>query len=136
MALAPPNGHLGLTQLVEAIVHPPIPGRTAHTGILSCLPKAFPAIKRRPKLGLLVHVYSKMMAVLDQADVGFPRHEPGRGEPQLRRRLARSLAIATPLQVFLAQPAVADLFINASMSGGRFETMPVLYRGKKPDICC
>jgi hypothetical protein len=77
-----------------------------------------------------------MMAVFDLADVRFPRHEPGRGEPKLRRRLSRSLAVATQAQVFLAQQAVADLFINASLAGGRFETMPVLYRGKKPDACC
>jgi dihydrofolate reductase len=60
-----------------------------------------------------------MMAVFDLADVRFPRHEPGRGEPKLRRRLSRSLAAATQAQVFLAQQAVADLFINASLAGGR-----------------
>lgn len=77
-----------------------------------------------------------MMAVLDLADVSFPRRQPGRGEPELCRRLAGSLAVVTQAQVFLAQPAVADLFIDASMSDGRFETVPVLYRGKKPDACC
>lgn len=35
LALAPPNCHLGLTQLVEVTVHPPIPGRTAHSRCLS-----------------------------------------------------------------------------------------------------
>jgi hypothetical protein len=93
-------------------------------------------IKRRPKAGLLVDVCPKMMAVFDLADVRFPRHEPGCREPKLRCRLSRSLAVATQAQVFLAKPTVANLFVNASMSGGRFETMPVLYRGKKPDACC
>lgn len=80
--------------------------------------------KRRPKVGLLVDANSKVMAVFDVADVRFPRQQPGRGEPQLRCRLTTSSAVATQLQVFLAKPTVADLFINASMSGGRFETMP------------
>lgn len=31
------------------------------------MPKTFPAFKRRPKLGLLVNVYSKMVAAFDLA---------------------------------------------------------------------
>ena len=52
-----------------------------------------------------------------------------------RRRLGRSLPIAPQIEVSLAQPAVPNFLVNAGLSGGRFETAPLLDRCEKPDTC-
>ena len=80
--------------------------------------------------------HPQMMPFPNVIDLRFPAEETRSREPKLRRRLDRTLPAATQLEVFLAQPAVANFFVDASVAGGGFETAALLKRGEKPDTCC
>jgi len=44
--------------------------------------------------------------------------------------------MATQVEVFLAQPAIPNVPVNAGVAGRGFETAPFLDRCEEPDTCC
>ena len=134
--LAMPHGVAGRSKEVITLFDPPIGRRCGHSGRFGSEVGAVVRVERQPESGLVVNINPQVMPFPDVIDLRFPAEEARRREPQLRRRLDRTLPAAAQLEVFLAQPAVSNFFVYASVAGGGFETAALLDRGEKPDTCC